>query len=127
MLLVFDKKTKQLLNNMGTNSSCPSGNLPYTPDKNEFLVKIHDTEQSELSNKIMNAYEFECVWDKENPEILFDIVVTKTIKEFNQENPVKKEPTETEKLQNKINELEEKISNLSLNMNNVEKFVNFKK
>jgi hypothetical protein len=75
MLVVIDKTTKKVLNNMGTNSAYPDGNLSYEAKENEQLVKIHD--DSDLSKTIQTAYDYDLVLDSEGN--CTDVIIHKTL------------------------------------------------
>lgn len=52
MVIIIDKSTKAIKQNMGTNSVFPGGNIPnVTCAEDEEIVRIHDN--SELAKKIM--------------------------------------------------------------------------
>ena len=60
MLIVIDKATKRLVNNMGTNSLYPDGNIPGFKVKcNEYVIRLHD--ESELAKKIMSNCHCEAI------------------------------------------------------------------
>ena len=57
MLLVIDKITKKVIENQGTNSMFPDGNIPNVELKeNEEFIKIHD--DSEEAKLILSAYDY---------------------------------------------------------------------
>lgn len=62
MLLIIDKQTKKIIENMGTNSLFPCGNLPNLPElpKCQEYKKVHD--DSELAKKIMESCDCEVVF-----------------------------------------------------------------
>jgi H2-forming N5,N10-methylenetetrahydromethanopterin dehydrogenase-like enzyme len=43
MLIIVDKTTKKKIKDYGTNSLFPMG-IPYTPNENELVFRLHDTE-----------------------------------------------------------------------------------
>ena len=54
MVIIIDKNTKKVINNMGTNSSYPDGNIPgIVLQENEDLVFLHD--ESDEAKSILSA------------------------------------------------------------------------
>ena len=54
MIIIINKKTKKIINNMGTNSAFPDGNIPNIRcNENEEIIKMHDN--SDLAKKILQA------------------------------------------------------------------------
>ena len=98
MIIVICSTTKKVINNTGTNSMFPDGNIPGIEFKsNEQAIKIHDN--SLLAQKIslaMPGY-YELILD-ESCEVI-DVTVTKTITEYQASlPPVTPEPTEIDYL-----------------------------
>lgn len=93
MILIKDKVTGKIINNMGTNSMFPDGNipnLPSLPEGHEY-VRIHD--HSDEAKDIMTAYDYEISSDKK-------VTVKKTLKQYHDEQPSKeKEKTILERLE----------------------------
>jgi hypothetical protein len=57
MLLIIDKITKKVIENHGTNSLFPDGNIPNTELKeNEEAIRVND--DSEEARLILNAYDY---------------------------------------------------------------------
>jgi hypothetical protein len=97
MLIIIDKNTKKVINNMGTNSAFPDGNIPNVVLKeNEQAIRIHDN--SELAQKIQLSKVFEPVI--ENGEVI-DINIVKSYEQYLLEHP--KPPTPFEKAKGKYN------------------------
>lgn len=64
MLIVLNSN-KEIIENYGTNSAFPDGNIPgITPIEGQVFVRIHDN--SSIAKQIMNAYQYELVLDGNN-------------------------------------------------------------
>ncbi len=82
MLIIIDKNTKQVINNLGTNLLYPDGNVPNANiSENEEAIRIHDN--SELANKINSALLYDFVFDDEGNVV--DINITRTLEQYQQE------------------------------------------
>lgn len=93
MLIILDKKTKVVKENMGTNSKFPDGNIPnLNPKENELFIRIHDN--SDIAKQIMSAYDYELVLN-ENNEVT-NVIVNKTLEEFQAEQPTLPQPPSSE-------------------------------
>ena len=83
MIIIVNKETKEIINNMGTNSAFPKGDIEVNFDsETEEVVRLHD--KSELAQKIL----------KEKKKFKFnedcsDIVITETEEETLEKNKVK--------------------------------------
>jgi hypothetical protein len=81
MLIIGDKKTKNIINNMGTNSKFPDGNIPNVIiGSNELAVRIPDN--SDMAKKIMSAGKYDLVFDG---DVLVSVQVIKTKAQFQKE------------------------------------------
>lgn len=96
MLIVLDKTSKKIINNMGTNSLYPDGKLPNAhPRENEFFIRLHD--DSEFAKLILTSFDYELVLDENNSVI--DVIVHKTLEEHRSEQPIEPHtPTAEERL-----------------------------
>jgi hypothetical protein len=82
MLIIYDKNKKLVINNMGTNSAFPDGNIPNLPELQDGHIYIRIPDNSEDAQKIMKAKEYEISLDKNhNPHIN----IIKTIDDFKNE------------------------------------------
>lgn len=82
MLIIYDINTQTIINNCGTNSMFPDGNIPnVTTAENEVLIRIHD--DSTEASQIMNAAEYELILNEDNT--LKEVIVHKTLAEAQQE------------------------------------------
>lgn len=83
MLIVYDTINQKVVDNMGTNSAFPDGNIPNISElpKNQIYVRVHDN--SELAEKINSAKDYDFVFD-DNGDVL-DVNVIKTKEQAKQE------------------------------------------
>lgn len=98
MLIIIDKKTKKIKDNLGTNSLFPAGDLPISEKENEIYVRLNDG--SEFAKQILAAYDYELVLD-ENNEVT-EVIVHKSLEEYQAEVKAEQDlldaiqPTETD-------------------------------
>jgi len=106
MITIINKKTKEIINNMGTNSAFPDGNIPnITCKKTEEIIRIHD--KSELAKKIMNEtrkFKFNDTKD--------DIIITETEEETKGKESKKQKQTILNELSQLDNEIPRIIEDL---------------
>lgn len=111
MLIILDKKTNKVINNLGTNSLFPDGNVPITENENERYIRLVD--DSDFSKKILLAYDYELELSESNE--LIDVIVHKTLEQYNAENPsTPQQPTEIEVLKKQVQQQNEAISDLTM-------------
>lgn len=111
MLIIMDERTKKVLNNLGTNSLYPDGNLPIKENENEIYIRLHD--DSVFAKKIMLAYEHDLVLNDANE--VTNVVVDKTLEEFQAEqNILPPDPTESELLQEYVVEVDFRVAMIEL-------------
>jgi len=110
MVIIYDKKTFAILNNLGTNSAFPEGNLNVNYDKEkEEVLRIHDN--SNLAKKILKAnYRFKLNND------LTDIEDIETEEEKSEKLKAKKEKQELIEKVNKRNEIQAKMIDILLDV-----------
>jgi hypothetical protein len=118
MLIIVDKNTKKVVENFGTNSLFPDGNVPGIElNANVFSVLIHDDDP--ISHTIMSAYEYDLIFD-ENDNLL-DVAVTKTLDEFRSEQTASEvfEAVDEDKvaMSEAIIDLDARLSELEANSN----------
>lgn len=87
LIIIIDKNTKKVINNMGTNSMFPEGNIPIELKENEACVRTHD--DSDLAKKIMSAHKYDFVFDEDDKPV--DIIIHKTLKQAQDEEKNKPE------------------------------------
>lgn len=97
MIIIINKATKEIINNMGTNSAFPDGDIPnVTCKENEEIVRLHD--DSELVKKILNTrYRYKL------NDTLDDIIITETQEEIDEKER-----------QKQINEIKKELKQLDL-------------
>lgn len=101
MIIVIDKETKEIKNNMGTNSLFPTGGVPnLKPKENEMFIKIHD--DSVFAELIMSAYDYELILDENND--VTNVIVHKTLEQYRAEQPIPTpQPSELDLLKEDVN------------------------
>jgi hypothetical protein len=112
MLIIIDSTTKQVINNMGPHPMYPDGNIPdLLIAENEQAVRILDG--SELAQKILAAepHSYTLAFDEEGNCV--DAIVTKTIAEWQAENPTIPEPT----MEDYLVELDFRLCMIELGLN----------
>jgi hypothetical protein len=107
MILIIDSTTKKVLDNMGTNSAFPDGNilnLPELPEGKEY-IRVHDA--SEIAHSINLSHAYDLVLDEDGKPV--SINVTKTKEDYRKEHPP--EPVEDPVIK-RFNALEKRIEAL---------------
>lgn len=113
MIVILDKITKQVINNLGINPLFPNGNIPnLKPNENEIFIRIDDN--SELVKKILNAECKSYTFVFDNDDNVVDVLINKTIEEYQKEKsqlntliPSVEEIEKAERQINLINDLTE--------------------
>ena len=114
MLIIYNKLENRVIQNMGTNSLFPKGNIPNLPRLSEGQLYLKCDDNSENAKKIMLAYEYKLEFDENN--FITKVEVLKTLDEFRKEQEtetVGKELSEIEKMNLKMDGLQLAIAELS--------------
>lgn len=102
MLIIIDKISKNIVDNLGTNSIFSDGNIPnLEPKDNEIFVQLHDS--NEMAKIIMSAYDYELVLNEKNE--VTDVIVNKTLEQYQAEQPILSSPPTSEERLSAIEDL----------------------
>lgn len=116
MKIIYDKNTKKVLYHTGTNLMFPEGPPDEALDLKENMAtfSLHDTEDAEKVQQVLNAKEYELVFESNKP---VDIKIIQIIKEYLATiPPIEKEPIDEEKVA-----MAEAIVDLEMRLSELEK------
>ncbi|SHH76159.1 hypothetical protein SAMN02745135_02000 [Caloranaerobacter azorensis DSM 13643] len=91
MKIIYDKNTKKVLYHTGTNLMFPEGppNEALDLKENMATFSLHDTEDAEKVQQVLNAKEYELVFDENDKPV--DVRIIQTLEEYLSSIPPTKE------------------------------------
>lgn len=113
MLIVLERDTKKILENYGTNSLFPDGNLPLEEKSNELFVRIHDN--SEMAKEILTAHEYSLILNDRDEAT--GVTVHQTLEEFQAEQtPIDPLPTESDELASYMLDMDYRLTMMEMGL-----------
>lgn len=111
MLIVYDNLNNKIINNFGTNSLYPDGNIPIEEKENVLYIKINDN--SKFAKDIINAYDYELILDENDH--LVDVVARKSFEQYKLEQQLNPTFSEEQVDEEKVS-MAEAIVNLTMEL-----------
>lgn len=113
MLIILERTTKKILENYGTNSLFPDGNLPLQEKPNELFVRIHD--DSEIASKILSAHEYTLILNDQDEAT--GVTVHQTLEEYQAaQPPVEPVPSESDELASYMLDMDYRLTMMEMGL-----------